>query len=218
MTSDCIPVASLVSLDTLADDDPGRIHVERCPRCRARLASYRSFLRADDVEGADPEDAEGRLSAALALLAAGRDADRGAPGFARALRLPARRAMRSVLSLAAVLVVAAGLWRALMPSPAGEPGALVLRGDAVPPNAPLALPSRSLPDGRLSLAWRRQPEADGYRVILHDADLAEVARVDAGADSTVVVLSGVARFWRVVALREGDEIGHTELAPLRSAE
>lgn len=213
MTQDCFPDTSLATVASWAPDDPRRAHLDACPGCRARLAAYLSFLKAEDVPGADAEDAERRLSAALAGLA-------GAPAAALPRTAIPRRAsrLRPVLALAATLLVAVGLWRGLAATAVRPASGLILRGEGEARPAPVIQSARSLADGRLALCWRRQPQADAYRVALHDADLRQVSVVDAGPDSTLAVAPGAARFWRVLALRGGVEIGRTELAPLRATE
>lgn len=213
MNGACYPLDELERVAALPAGDPGLAHLAGCPRCRARLASYRSFAAGAAAAGADPDDAEGRLAQALHRAIAETPRARS-----RRFGPPAHGAWRPALALAAVLVAAVGLWRfAATPRPgAVEPP--VLRGETVAAPAPVPLAGRALADGRLVLSWRRQPGADAYRVALHGADLAEAARVEAGNDSTVSVSPGAARFWRVIALRGGDEIGRSALAPLRPAE
>jgi hypothetical protein len=213
MTQGCFPDAALDQVAGWDPADPRRAHLDACPGCRARLAAYLSFVKAEDVPGADPEDAEARLSAVLAGLAG---ASAAAPP--RATRPRRARWLRPALAVAATLVVAVGLWRGLAAVSARPAAGLVLRGEGEARPAPVVQPARALDGGRLALSWRRQPQADAYRVALHDADLRQVAVLDAGADSTLAVTPGAARYWRVLALRGGAEIGRTELAPLRAVE
>ena len=213
MRQDCFPDAALAAVAGWDPGDPRRAHLDACPGCRARLAAYHSFMRAEDVPGADPDEAEARLSAVLAGLARASAAGRSREATPRQVAW-----RRPVLALAATLAVAVGLWRGLAMNPERPAAGLALRGEGDTRPAPVALPARALADGRLALRWLRQPQADGYRVALHDADLRQIAVLDAGADSTIAVAPGAARYWRVMALQAGAETGRTELAPLRAAE
>jgi len=213
MNGACYPMDELDRVAALPAGDPRLAHLADCPRCRARLASYRSFVRATVAAGADPDDAEPRLMQAFIRAIA--TTPRVRP---RRLRLAKGSAWRPAFALAGVLVAVVGLWRFGETRRPGAAEPPVLRGEAAAVPAPLPLAVRVLADGRLLLAWRRQPAAEQYRVALHGADLAEAARVEAGNDTTVSVSRGAARFWRVIALRGGDEIGSSALAPLRPAE
>jgi hypothetical protein len=144
-----------------------------------------------------------------------------------ASRRAARPIWRFALAAAAVLVVGLGLGRALWSggSHAGgeAPRGYVLRGDA-PRDEIAVLPVRDGEARRLRLAWHAFPGADAYRVALHGTDLAELAAVAAGADTSLEIdpaaLTGAAAaplFWRVVALRGGDEIAGSPLHPLPAA-
>lgn len=236
---ECYPVEALADIDGLAADDPQRRHLADCPRCRARLAEYRSFVAAVAPPGADPDDADRQLTAFLVraaaaegmVPAAGRAAGRAAEP---AVRPPAGRSRgprrvllwRPALALAAVIVGVLGVWRAVDPGWTGS-GARVLRGDSPAlAAAPVLQPVSTLPDGRWRLAWSAVEGADGYTVVLHAADLTEVSRLEAGARTTLVLdrpsaaTSPAGRapsLWRVVARRGGDTLARSGLAPLGPA-
>jgi len=93
MTPDCIPDESLAALVAPAARDGMRVHLAHCPRCRARLASFLSFLEAEDVAGADPDDADARLAAVLRRRQPAGGACRG---LRWAARLAAPRSPRRV--------------------------------------------------------------------------------------------------------------------------
>ncbi len=93
MTPDCIPDEALAAFVAPGARDARREHLAGCPRCRARLASYLSFLQAEDVAGADPDDAGARLAA---LLRRRRRAGGIGRRFRSIARLAARRFRRGV--------------------------------------------------------------------------------------------------------------------------
>ncbi len=67
MTDRCPSVVEIVELARLPEDDPRRIHLRECPRCRAVLISYRSFMDAGAAEATPGrERARRRLAAVLA--------------------------------------------------------------------------------------------------------------------------------------------------------
>lgn len=244
---ECYPVEALADVDGWAADDPRRRHLADCPRCRARLAEYRSFVAAVAPSGADPDDADRRLTAFLVRAAAGEAglsaagrADGPTPGPAAGpavspeVRLPARRPRRPLrvpfwrptLAAAAVVVGLLGIWRAVDTGWQGG-GERVLRGESpAPAAAPILQPVSALPDGRWQLAWSAVEGADGYTVVLHAADLTEVARLEAGTWTTLALARPPAAssppgrapsLWRVVARRGGDTLASSALAALEPA-
>ena len=189
-------------------------------------------------EGADLPDAEARLLSALEKEIGVTIAPGARPGPAVARTTPATGPgrgslldrlfggtplLRPALALAAVAVVAFGVWSQVRP--AREDGGR-LRGPAASPSPGtwLALPhSASLGDGRVRLAWSPAAHATGYAVVFLGEDLTELARV--GDLRTVELVlerddlpaglhSGQVVLWRVTAVAGGDEIARSATSPL----
>jgi len=232
---ECYPVEALADVDRWAADDPRRRHLADCPRCRARLAEYRSFVAAVAPSGADPDDADRRLTAFLVRAAADeRMAAAAGPAASPEVQLPARRPRRPLrvpfwrpaLAAAAVVVGLLGIWRAVDTGWQGG-GERVLRGESpAPAAAPILQPVSALPDGRWQLAWSAVEGADSYTVVLHAADLTEVSRLEAGTRTTLALARPPAAssppgrapsLWRVVVRRGGDTLASSALAPLEPA-
>jgi len=235
-------MAELLALaGTSAEDspqDPRRIHLRSCPRCRGLLAAYAAFAASGADDFAPGEDAAARrLQDYLEkqILGAREDSvplprgNEGPAPDARAsgrsdLRFPPVRAWwsRFLLPACGALAIAAAailLIRGERPEPFHAPA---LRGEpgASAPGTVVALPARVLAGGGVALSWRRLPEAETYRVRILDIGLQEIAEQNAGADSIVVLdspflhLHAGAVFWQVEALCRGDRIGDSTPARL----
>lgn len=229
---ECYPIEALANVDGWAADDPRRRHLADCPRCRARLAEYRSFVAAVAPPGADPDDADRQLTAFLVRAAVGeRAAPAAGPAASPAVRAPAPRPRRPrpvpfwrpALAAAAVIVGVLGIWRAVDTGRQGG-GERVLRGESPALAAAPALgPVAVTPDGRWRFSWSEVEGADAYTVVLHAADLTEVARFEAASQTALTLDRPTAdesppgrapSLWRVVARRGGDTLASSALAPL----
>lgn len=215
--------------------DPRRGHLSDCPKCRALLAAYHDFMAPADLLP------DGELARAQQHLAAAvrREIDAAATPAGLVEQNPADRPLQVVpakrtsvrpfwrLSLVAAALIVVGLgigrilWQDGAPAGEGAPGGYVLRGDA-PKDEIAVTPARFTARGLLHLAWRQVPGADEFRVALHAADLTSLTTVTAGRDTAIDVdptavkdsEAGPVRFWRVIALRGGDEIAGSPLQPL----
>ncbi|MBN2171333.1 MAG: hypothetical protein JW819_08440 [Candidatus Krumholzibacteriota bacterium] len=222
MDKRCFLIEELEFVLSLPADDPRRRHLAECPRCRALLASYRQFVVPGDLPaGADPMDAARRLEAALARAMVADAAPAGGAAQARSAAprrfwwrlLPRSVPQRTALALATALAFVLVLPHVL-PLPAGSGDDRILRGrDRIAAGPVLAAP-RSLFGGGLMLAWTASADADGYRVVIYDTALVQVATLDAGRDTTLLLpaarLDALREahgelLWEVIALRGGDE-------------
>lgn len=223
MSDDCMDIERIPDVLDLPLDDSWRRHVEGCPRCSAILASYRAFVREEAATGADPENADSRLTAFLASKI-------GAPGEAAAnkkeplskrllSRFTQTASLRPVWVSAVLVIVAASLW---WWQPWTE-DRTVLRGTKPAAfHEPLDLKApQKLSRGAVRLEWMPMPGADSYQVCIYDQDLQTVCRLEPTRETTMVVDRHMlpadtpsALIWRVVALERGDEIGWSEPAPL----
>lgn len=225
----CPPVETFEDLLRLDARDPRRMHLDDCPRCRARLIAFRSFLERRPLPaGADPGDARRRLSAAIRA-----ESEReGRPRPSRP-RLP-RFWRIQILWKPALALIAASMLVVLLLRPAGHgpdvhspadhspaDGSLVLRGQ---PSASMPLVADWAPEGSVRLSWPAVPSAEGYRVMLYGTDLEEIARLEAGRDTMLVLTaaqvarlgpSGGAVFWRVATLAGGEPVSVSAPATLQ---
>ncbi|MBN2170126.1 MAG: hypothetical protein JW819_02255 [Candidatus Krumholzibacteriota bacterium] len=227
----CPAIETLVDLAALPPGDPRRSHLDACPRCQARLATYEEFLRAEPA-GTGP-----RVDAALARLAASLDAailgdaagtaaasgeeatGESEPSRGRLLHLP--RAARAVLAAAAALLLLVGLDTIV---PRREPP-IVLRAPSPVVPATLALePPRTLAGGGLELSWQPHPEADAYLVIILAPDLTERARLLVSGEPRLrieaarlaeLLESRPVFAWKVIALGGGDELARSAVGTWR---
>jgi hypothetical protein len=172
-THACIDVEALGAVVELAADDPVRREAEACPRCAARLQTYREFLSEAEVEGARKTDARVRLDAfraarieAPVLRSAGEAPSRFGSWWRR---LGESRALRPALVAAAAVLVAGAVW--WQPWQSTAP---VLRGGGQ--DAGFAIESVRLAGGALEVAWSAFVGADAYEVRLFAMDLTDVAR------------------------------------------
>lgn len=240
MSDKCFDVDQLEMLLQLPIDDPRRLHLEECPRCRSLLVSYQAFLDPpDEPEGAYLQDAHLRLRTALRREILGEapgeeteetsaeewerpEKERGPGLIVRFLQRLWEPPLRPALAAAAVLVVAFGLYRTLdFGSPPGGP--TVLRGGSEGRvDAGVREASRILENGRVQLTWGAGMAVDSYLVRFYDAELSELLLLNAGRDTALVLDPAVHPvlvqaldkgpvYWRVTAVQGGDEVSHTKL-------
>lgn len=222
MNQDCMPIENLVELITLDPDDPRRAHLDACPRCRARLAAFRSFLEMHPLpEGARPADARKRLSRAIRQETSISQRSRSRPGpwsFLEILRRPRWQA-------AAGLVVATGAVVLLLQlTERREEQPILLRGAEGTESVEGSVPAHSVQaDGAVELRWPSMADADEYQILIAGLDLEEILRVEAGPETQILLAAETVRdlgrpgsvvFWRVSALRGGDRIALSPPATL----
>lgn len=209
MSERCLNLEELAGMTT---DDPRRVHLDACPRCQAVLKSFAEFMDPQDVpQGADVADAHARLAAALeSEITPQENVVRPAPSFWTPFRV------RTLAAAAAVVIVAVGLsmfgsgWgpgNGVLPHQ--EP---VLRGIGAPA-APFLCQLELLSGGRIQATWPGIAEATGYRVVVYDLDLKELEAFEAGSATHLMIqLPAGGAFCRVIALKDGDELGRSNPA------
>jgi hypothetical protein len=223
MKGNCPPIERFEQLLLGDPEDPGRRHLDQCPRCRARVASFAMFMQLDPLpEGARLEDVRERLSRAIH-----REAE-AVPQRARWSNSPfswfriQARVWRPALGVACIVLVV-GIFLYRESDRRSEP-APVLRdtSSTAPIGAPLV--SESLPDGGMLLRWTGVPDAQGYRIHVYGSNLLEITSFDIGSQPTAMLSadrlaalgpSRAPRIWRVGVLRNGDEIALTPPATFR---
>jgi hypothetical protein len=222
MTDQCPAIEVLIDIDELPIGDPGRAHLDDCPRCQARLADYRDFMDGGaEVPADELETAMNRLEAALAV-----EIHPDVKPFRAASRpLLMRPAVRGALALAALLLIVIavnGLWqrprneKIRLRAPETESVGAVLE----------LLPPERLATGGLKLSWSTFPDADDYELLLMAPDLSVLTTLTSDGQTQVTLTTDrlEALFaderifaWRVRALAGGDPIGDSEPASCRLA-
>jgi hypothetical protein len=183
---------------------------------------YQRFLKAEEAPGADSAGADAHLAAVMesAIDHVGRsEGIRERRGFLE--RVVRGLFARPVWAAAAVVLVAAV---ALVWWQPWERDEIVLRSDRTSlPGAPqLSLgPVVELEDGGMRLSWKPVEGAEYYVIRIRIPDLTEIARFGPVPDTSFVVHRSMLPpeappvvLWRVVALRDGDEIGRSRPASL----
>ena len=216
MEDDRSAIEQLAAILELPPDDPRRLELERSPRGRALLRTYRAFLAPGRAPAeADLENARASLHAMLdrelGLGAAPSTASRSeaatpagprpevvgpAPAHAAA-RAPRRSwwwmpAPRLAFAMAALAVAVAGVWYVSRPP---GPAAPELRGHRVEgtgaPTVALTLhPARTLAGGAVELSWEPVAGADRYQVAFFATDLTDLAHPAPTTEPRLVLAPG----------------------------
>jgi hypothetical protein len=222
----------IAEIAALPPDDPRRQAFARTARGRALIAEYDAFMSPGP---APPEaglaDAEARLAERLARELR---APVAGAGSRRPVRTIARsrpwwtleQAWRPALAFAAVVVVAALVWRI---APRRATPASELRGHqaGANENGAIEIPlraTRMVAGGAIVLDWEPVAGADRYQIELTATDLSGLPGPPSVATppftlSPTSLPAGLSHgqtvLWRVTAYRGGDAIGHSATAPLR---
>ncbi len=214
MSDQCPTLEALIDIDQLPMGDPGRAHLDNCPRCLARLADYRDFIDGGaEVPAGELETAMSSLEAALAV-----EIHPDVKPFQAASRpLLTRPVVRGALALAALLLVIValnGLWQ----RPSTEKIRLRAPDTVADGNVIKLLPIVHSEAGGIELSWTAVPDADDYELLLMAPDLNVIAtlksegRTNLSLDADrLEALLGDKRVlaWRVRALSGGDPISES---------
>lgn len=221
MNPDCPPLESIQKLLALDPDDPRRRHLEECPRCHARLISFRAFMEVSPVpEGARLEEARSRLSEAVRREAVATQPIGRSRPFGDLWARLSRPIWRPALGLASLLLAIAVLVHVGDRTPRAP--IPTLRGGEVLREVERPV-STVMPDGSLDLRWRATEGADNYRLHFYSTDLTEILTLESGADTSMVLprtrvgqlgAGGSTVYWRAEALRGGDRIALTQPLPV----
>ncbi len=221
MTDRCFGPEDLDDLLTLSEDDPRREHLHSCSACRSLLASYRTYL--DPVElppAARKDEARDSMRRFIEEQIGGRAGNpKNREPFSLSRLLDSLRgpALVPALVLIAALAVVTILWstrEAMRP----ERLSGIVRDLPVDENAGgLMNPVAIFSGDTIELGWRAVEGADSYRVEILSTDLTPEREIEAGDELAARLepsADGEARFWRVIALRNGDEIARSRLLAL----
>lgn len=229
----CVPPGELADLTACPPGDPRLRHIEDCPRCRARLASYSKFMDPAAPEGSNPAQADSELAAILdreiygpdaATRAPGRRSDRDAGSWlARLTRSLLRPALRPVWAVGIILL---GFWgvQQVRDGRRGPGDRIILReGEGLEATRIELLDPVPRAGGEIVLRWSGIPEAEEYAVSIYGAQLSELDRFECGASIELTLPADRLRllrdqspalFWRVTAYRHEDPYAHSEIAIL----
>ncbi len=222
MRNKCLTMEELTGLAELSPplpaDDPGSRHVDECPRCKARLNTYREFLAGSGTCSAKLlAQAVDRLGVDLDQEIFGAETTEPKPSPARIF--PGKSPVLSrFLGVAAVLLLffaVDGLWD----RPVHEQNLLRSDQAALPGDDPLQTATEILPDGGVEWRWQPVTEADSYRIQILDARFELLADLPVGGEPTLrltasrldkIIPAPGAYLWVVIALRDGDVILHSK--------
>lgn len=212
MNSECPPLESFEDLLALDADDPRRLHLHACPRCRARAMAFRAFLDPGPLpDGARPQEARAHLSRVIRAEAERTMEQRvertmepevertikpaaeplvERPGDGRgiwgAVAAWFRPGWRPMIGLASVVVVVFLIARVAVDRQPGD--APVMRGGESAGEFESSLPrAAATADGALSIDWRALPGASRYAVAFYSLDMSEILQVGT-VDSTKLTL------------------------------
>jgi hypothetical protein len=222
MSPECFSAEELARVLEVDPGDPRRRHLDECPRCRARLRAFQTFMAPPDVpEGADPRDAQRRLDAVVDALGKEPARPRAVRGRSSLPEWLTGPVWRPALAAAAVLVVASVLVATLTPR-----RELVLRGlpgDGA--RAELRLEAARVTGVGTELRWSPVPGEVRYRVDLFGSDLREIARLAPTPETRLVVtrsmvpdgvVAGTTLLWRVTALTDSGLVAVSPVGSLRA--
>jgi hypothetical protein len=233
MTRNCYHIEELSEIADLQPGHPRLAHAQECARCRGLLTAIREFRAPRRIpEGADPDTADDRLTAALdseirrarAIAKTAHPDDEPAGWWIRQCRALWAPGLRPVwgLGVAAVLVL---MLVQVVPQSMREEQRLVRDAAPTGAEAPALLPPQQADDNTVRLSWRRTTGADSYQVLLLDIDLDEVARFDAGSDTLFILTEDLVEplslppgqqvLWQVAAHRRGDQLTISRPGSLR---
>ena len=159
----------------------------------------------------------------LSTMAPASSVLRAPRSFAWLIQVLRPRVLRPALAVAAVALIGFGGAQVARQLGEGGPTGTVRGGTGGDGAVTMSLARVVLADGRPALSWTRLPATEDYEVLLIGADLTELGRIGAGADSLLVLEPGrlpaaaareSALVCRIVARRGGDEIGRSNLVPL----
>lgn len=237
MTEKCLSLDELRTIGSLPANEPRRQHLDRCPRCRARFASFRDFMEpAVAANGSKPDEADARLAAILDQEISSvstdrqhsRQEDESEQGglLGRLLQSLWQPALRPVWTVGIVVLAFFGI-REVWDWQSDQGDRIILRQSSDTPTVVLQTEEPQVqPDGAILLSWKPVTDADSYRISFLGVDLVELQNLDAGSRTSIAVspdnLSerGGSReplFWQVRALRGGDEIASSDLQHLKTS-
>ncbi len=217
MSSQCPEVHELDLYRDSSLDHPIQLHLQGCSRCQASLLALDAFVAGEDF----PAD-ENQESLSPGNLA---QADQKLKTFIDDLTPQRRQARvpRWVLSMAAVLVAALGLWAV---GPGLHDSSLdlspVMRGDTpVFSTEPMTLTTVNLHhNGDLQLTWNPASGATHYQVVFWSSDLMETSRLPQVKKPSLLIRAQdlpdkkTSSLFSILAFRQEEEILRSKVTGL----
>ena len=191
MSSDCYAIEHIGDLIDLDPDDPRLIHARKCTRCRNLLASMREFRDPEHLPaGCDVREAEESMERFIASELGSLDSS---PPASKADPFHSliqwfQPILRPVAGVACVILIALVVNGIQDREP--TPGAFVVRNSQSGEEPRLFLNSPAWQnDGTMLLSWANLPASELYEVVFLSTSLTEIARFDAGADTSLLITS-----------------------------
>ncbi len=191
MNSDCYSIEHIGDLIDLDPDDPRLSHAAKCARCRNLLVSMREF-RDPELLPADcnVRQAEESMERFIASELCSVDPSPPTPeaGIFHSLMQWFQPILRPVAGAACVILIALIVNGIQDREP--TPGNYVVRNSrsGEEPRLFINSPARQT-DGALLLSWTNLPASELYQVVFLSTSLTEIARFDAGADTSLLISS-----------------------------
>ncbi|MCP4548135.1 MAG: hypothetical protein GY835_16850 [bacterium] len=219
MSRECYPIDEFARIAELPPGDARREHLDDCPRCQARLATYEEFIH-NEFECSGEQ-----LNAAMNSLDESLTREIFPPSDKeRAPVVPFRSpVVRAVISVAAALLLLLAVDSLRDDSKERE---VVLRTDnpvSSEEGIRLTTPTQTV-SGEVELRWQPYPGADSYEVRILDAELIETACIAVTGGTRLVLAADTVKrsltstgilTWSVTALCEGDAISISRPATCR---
>ncbi len=195
MSDQCIPIEELEELALAEPDDERLRHLETCPRCRAELAMYRSFMAGNSAMA--DSGREELLATRMRKVIHCNDAEVNSspvPSPQESGRFP-RSLQRSLLAVAAVLLVFFAVEWYQVP---GIQTGIHLRGAADQQDHSLVLQVKA-ESGALQLSWSEFPGADNYKVEILGSDLVPIDEMAVSGENHLAIKDRDMEQWRVIS-------------------
>lgn len=196
----------------LPEGDPGRRHLDRCPRCRSLVLAYYEFMEtpdAVDIEFSTADrDLQGRMAEAFTDRPNGHR-----PWWRVEWPRPIWATAFVALAAAAALLLTGNLNRLGGGDPPPEGG--VLRGED--PGSGFVAERKA---GALALSWAADPSADETVIVFYDKVMGEIGHT-ATRGSRLDLAAGdpraAAAYCRLLRLAEGDTLRRSAVVAPRPA-
>ncbi|MFN2370298.1 MAG: hypothetical protein ABR506_03990 [Candidatus Krumholzibacteriia bacterium] len=196
----------------LHEGDPGRRHLDACPRCRSLALAYYEFMESAGPSDVEFSAADRELQERLAAAFTDRQ-DRYRPWWRVEWPRPIWASAAVALAAAAVLLLTGELGR--LGGGDLPPAGGVLRGED--PGSGLVAERNA---GALALSWAADPSADETVIVFYDKVMGVIGHAQT-SESRLDLAAGdpraAAAYCRLLRLAEGDTLGRSAVVAPRPA-